>query len=129
MSENTTPTKVKATSIAWATSDYSIGVVMRGIKSGDDALVVENVAFSNHEAMDKQGWVRVGMATIEVEIAPVDELQNHQLATLMAQLEKERADTQMRQNAILDRISKLQAIGFSPYEGAPVPDSSDECPF
>lgn len=129
MIDKTTPTKVKATSIAWVTGDYSIGVVMRGIQSGDDALVVENVAFSNHEAMDKQGWVRVGMATIEVEIAPVDELQNHQLATLMAQLEKERADTQMRQNAILDRISKLQAIGFSPYEGAPVPDLSDECPF
>jgi hypothetical protein len=56
------------------------------------------------------GWVEVGMATITVTLHPRDELVAKELEALSTQLQKVRAENQQRENAILDRISKLQAL-------------------
>jgi hypothetical protein len=50
------------------------------------------------------------MATITVTLHPRDELVAKELEGLSTQLQKVRAENHMRENAILDRISKLQAL-------------------
>jgi hypothetical protein len=52
----------------------------------------------------------VGVATITVTLHPRDELVAKELEGLNTQLQKVRAENHMRENAILDRISKLQAL-------------------
>lgn len=115
MNEKAAPIKVVGTLGAWCTSDYDMGTLMRSLEVGDQQKAVKAIYYS-HQDMSSEGWVKVGIATIEVEISPIEELQSQQLATLVAQLEKERADSMVRQNALTDKISKLQAIGYSPVE-------------
>lgn len=112
MTAATKPIKVKATTIAWTTGDYEMGALLRALGDKNEKASINSLAFYHSETMTSQGWVKVGKATIEVEILPVDQLQSQQLTTLVAQLEKERAESQIRQNAITDKISKLQALTF-----------------
>ena len=112
MSNNTTPIKVKATTTAWTTGDYGMGRLLRAMEAGDQQKAGEAVSFSRHD-MSSEGWVKIGPVTFEIEISPIEELQSQQLATLVAQLEKERADSMVRQNALTDKISKLQALSYS----------------
>jgi hypothetical protein len=51
-----------------------------------------------------------------VELLDPKDMQGEQLAALQAQLQKERADSQMRQNAILEQISKLRALEWEGVE-------------
>lgn len=113
MNEKSSPIKMKSTLNAWISDDWGMGSLLKALKDGDEKSAVQSMSYYRSETMESQGWVRVGMATVEVEIFPTDQLQNQQLATLTAQLEKERAESQVRQNAILDRISKLQALSYS----------------
>ena len=129
MNEKAAPIKVNATINAWISGDWEMDRLLTALKEGKEKNAVQSMAFAASNNMESHGWLKVGIAHVEVELLQMDQIQNQQLATLTAQLEKERAESQVRQNAILDRISKLQAIGYSPYEGAPVPDLSDECPF
>lgn len=113
MTKKQAPIKVKATTIAWATDDYGIESLLGAMEKGNSKGAINSMSFYHSETMTAQGWVKVGTATIEVEILPISELQSQQLATLVAQLEKERAESQVRQNTITDKISKLQALTFS----------------
>lgn len=103
----------KAKMKAWSSSDYMMGRLLDSIKSGDAEGVANALSYTNAE-MESCGYVLVGEATIEVSILPVEDLQHQQLATLQAELQRERAESMERQNAILDRISKLQALTFEP---------------
>lgn len=62
--------------------------------------------------MSDSGWTKVGIAHITIELLDIKDIQHEQLAALQAQLQKERADSQVRQNAILEQISKLTAIEY-----------------
>lgn len=104
-----TPVTIKA----WATSDWAMEELLDGLNSGDMTKTVGRLLFSHHDMSNKPGWVHVGTAQITVDILPVDQLQHSQLAALQAELQKERADSQVRQNLILERISKLQALEFA----------------
>lgn len=115
MNEKAKPIKINAQITAWTHSDCSMERFMQGVQRGDRGYAINALAFSLHD-MSSCGYVKVGMATVEVEVLPAEELQSQQLAMLTAQLEKERAESQVKQNAILDRISKLQAIGYSSDE-------------
>lgn len=126
MSDNKTPIKVKATINAWTHSDYSMERFMRGMEDGKHDRAVDALAFSMHD-MSGSGYVRIGTAEIEVELLPMDQIQHQQLHTLTAQLEKERAESQAKQNIILDKISKLQAIGYTRPD--PMTDVDEPVPF
>jgi len=126
MNEKAAPIKVTGAIGAWCTSDYDMGTLMRALEDGNQQKAVNTIYYSCQD-MASEGWVKVGIATIEVEIAPIEELQSQQLATLVAQLEKERADSMVRQNELTDKISKLQALSYSgPFVD---PGLVDECPF
>lgn len=62
--------------------------------------------------------VFIGEAEVEVEIPEMSrsDLVISQIAAAQAKIEKERADSQLRVNRLLDRISKLQAIGHEAAE-------------
>ena len=60
----------------------------------------------------KDGWVVIGSATVTVEYLSKEERQSKQLVALKEKLQTVRAENQKRENAILDQISKLQALTF-----------------
>jgi hypothetical protein len=110
-----TPIQATATIKAWTTSewrnlDHIIGMIDRG--EATEALAT--MAYINHDMSKTEGWAEVGAAEITVTFFPRDTVVAKELDGLKQQLEKVRAENHMRENAILDRISKLQAITYTP---------------
>lgn len=62
--------------------------------------------------LEQQGYSLIGAATVTVELHTEDQILAAKLAALKEQLQAVRAENQQRENAILDQISKLQAIDF-----------------
>lgn len=60
-----------------------------------------------------EGYVHVGEATVTVDLFSEKEIHAKQLDGLNTQLAVVRAENQRRENAILDQISKLQALTYS----------------
>ncbi len=60
----------------------------------------------------KDGYVHVANATVTLERLDDKTIRKQQLAGLTVALAAVRADNQKRENAILDQISKLSAIGY-----------------
>jgi hypothetical protein len=63
---------------------------------------------------ESEGYLLIGTATVTIELHSKDEILSNRLAALQAQLQTVRAENQKRENAVLDEISKLQAITFTP---------------
>lgn len=103
--------KIKGTIDAWIASDGHMQDFMDGMRDNNQKVAVDALVYACADMSDS--WVKAGVATITVELLPVDQLQHQQLAALRAQLEHERAQSMIRQNAIMDRISKLQALEFN----------------
>jgi hypothetical protein len=61
---------------------------------------------------ESQGYVRIGSATVVLRVNDEDEIHRNQLDALNNELAAVRADNQQRENAILHRISKLQALTY-----------------
>jgi hypothetical protein len=57
-----------------------------------------------------KGLVWLGSQDVELDVPEVD-IRQAQIDALEAQIQQERADSQVRVNLLLERISKLQAIG------------------
>jgi len=103
--------KVTGTVRAWLTStSEDFGYLLSQVKE-NPGNVVSQLGFSAHD-MDKGSypWTEIGTAEITVTLLPKDAVANAQVRTLQAELQKERADSMRRQNAILDRIGKLQSL-------------------
>lgn len=64
------------------------------------------------KAYREHGFQVVGKATVTVEYFDKDEIHRGQMDVLKEQLQATRAENQKRENAILDQISKLQALTF-----------------
>lgn len=59
------------------------------------------------------GWSAIGLIEVSsVTLLSKASMIDKKMESLQAQLQKERADTEVKQNAILLQISKLQAIEF-----------------
>lgn len=113
----TTPIQFTGTTKAWTTSQWrDINSLLHTVKEGkfDDAAA--EMSYLNHDMSNTDGWAEVGIATITVTFYPRDELVAKELEGLNAQLQNVRAENQRRENAILDRISKLQAIAYEASE-------------
>ena len=66
----------------------------------------------------EQGYPMIGSVTVTLTLYSKDKLVRGQIEALNAKLQKERADSQVRQNAIMDQISKLQALTFDDQAAA-----------
>lgn len=64
---------------------------------------------ANKVCMADRIWL--GEQVVELDFPDVD-INQAKIEALKDQLQQERADSQVRQNLLLDRISKLQAIGY-----------------
>lgn len=59
-----------------------------------------------------EGDTYLGVATLSFEAGSKEELAAKQVDRLQALLQSVRAENQQRENAIVDRINKLQAIAY-----------------
>ena len=108
-----TPITFTGTTKVWTTSTWrNIDHVLHMVKEGDFDEAASVMTYINHDMSDTEGWAEVGVATITVTFHPREELVAKELEGLNTQLQKVRAENQQRENAILDRISKLQAITY-----------------
>ena len=92
---------------SWRGIDYVIGLV----KQCENDAAANSLTYSNRDMTDI-GWVKVGTATVTVTLDSVDEITAGQVLALQRQLEQFRANAHLHEQAILARISKLQAITF-----------------
>lgn len=73
------------------------------------------------------GFSVIGTATLVVELHDPKTVQAGKIAALQEQLQAVRADNHRKANAILDAISKLQAIDYDP--SAPTAEQFPDVPF
>lgn len=110
----TTPIQITGTVKAWTTSIWqNMDHVLHLVKEGKPDEAAAAMMYVDHDMSDSEGWAEVGTATITVTFHPREEVVAKELEGLNAQLQKVRADNAMRENAILDRISKLQALEYT----------------
>lgn len=108
----TTPT-FTGTCKVWTTSKWrGIESILHSVAEGRLDEAVSELTYINHDMSSAEDWTEVGIAQITVTLHPRDVVVEKELAGLKQQLEKVRTDNHMRENAILDRISKLQAIEY-----------------
>ena len=99
---------------AWTTSKWrNIEYVQECINKGDHAEALASLVYISHDMSDTEDWTEVGTAEVTVTFHPAETVVAKELQGLQAQLQKVRAENHMRENAILDRISKLQAITYT----------------
>ena len=105
------PITIAATVNAWLTSTSD---TLDKLLSGNDSKeVVSRLGFSNWDmAKGTYPWVKVGTAEVTITLLPREQIAAEQITVLNGELQKERAESQVRQNAILDRISKLSALEY-----------------
>jgi hypothetical protein len=110
----TAPTKFTGTVKVWTTSKWrGIESVLHSVAEGHLDEAVSQMTYTNHDMSTSEDWTEVGIAEITVMLYPRDVVVEKELSGLKQQLEKVRAENHMRENAILDRISKLQAITYT----------------
>ena len=102
---------ITTTQTAYVSGAYDMGRFVDAVTKGDHKGIATRMVFAKCDMTDS-GWTKVGTAEITIELLDPKEIQNKQLAVLQAQLQKERADSQVRQNAILEAISKLTALEY-----------------
>ena len=108
------PVKITGTAKAWTTSKWRwIEEINHMIAEGENDEVISGLAYINHDMSGTEEWAEVGIAEITVTFYPRDTVVAKELKGLNTQLQKVRAENHMRENAILDRISKLQALEFT----------------
>jgi hypothetical protein len=86
------------------------------LASDDDKRVVGATSLHfpwREDGTGPEGWTLCGMATVTYEFCSNDELVSNKVANLKAELEKDRAESEVRQNRILEQISKLQALEYT----------------
>jgi hypothetical protein len=110
-----TPVKITGTARVWTTCKWrDIDYINNQISEGKNDEAISEMSYTNHDMSSSEDWVEVGTAEITVTFFPSDTVVAKELDGLNAQLQKVRAENQQRENAILDRISKLQALDYTP---------------
>jgi hypothetical protein len=64
--------------------------------------------------LSPNAFTHVGEADVTITIANSDQIIGGKVASLRAQLESDRADSQRRQNELIDKINKLEALTYEP---------------
>ena len=109
-----TPITFTGTTKVWTTSPWrNIDHVLETVKQGHLNEATDELSFTNNDMSNVEDWVEVGVATITITFHPREKLVAKELEGLNTQLQKVRAENQQRENAILDRISKLQALEWT----------------
>ena len=70
------------------------------------------ISLGDENYFKNQGYPKIGTAVVTVTLHSADAIVASQIEALNEQLQAMRAEHQRAQNAILDKISKLQAITY-----------------
>lgn len=100
---NTNPTSIEFTAKVFLPTYFSMKEVMDGKSmpafcEGDGSYYV------------KEGYPQIGTARIIITLDTNDKIVANQIDALKAQLQTVRAENKQRENAILNKISKLSAL-------------------
>lgn len=104
--------KIEATINAFITTDYQVRNFFDALSEGEQDKAIDQLSYAGDHMIGYEGWVHVGTARVLVDVLPLEAIQMGQLDALKAELQKVRAENQQRENAILDAISKLQALEY-----------------
>jgi hypothetical protein len=105
------PITITATLKAWVTSCRSVDEVLNAVKEGKHTDAADAMCFySGDMAKGVSPWTLIGEADVTVRLHSRDQLVSNQLASLQAELAEARAEWLTKQQQLLDRISKLQAL-------------------
>ena len=108
------PITITATLPAWLPSWETATTFLDLVKDGKHQDAINKLHFTTgNMAAGSDPWARVGDAEITVTLAPRDDIVAAQLKSLDAELKNARAEWMTKQQAILDRISKLQALDYT----------------
>jgi hypothetical protein len=77
----------------------------------EDERVIAGVAFTTTDMTDC-GYTRVGTATVSFEVPTGQELIDNKAASLRAEIQKTRADAEVKVNALTERLNKLLALEY-----------------
>ena len=80
------------------------------VRKGDAEPYLTSSAPSGGGYYEQEGYLHIGVAEISLTIIDDAEATKNQIAALNRKLESVRAESQQRENAILLKISKLQAL-------------------
>ena len=84
-------------------------VAMDDVKNGGYTPALSH---GKSEFLEGMGYVRMGNCTVTIELESQDAIVQAQIDALNKQLQQVRADAHVAENAILEKISKLQALTF-----------------
>ena len=107
------PITITATVAAWVGCDYSQRDLMTAIERGNSIAAVNAlVLWGDPPKKDFGDYIRVGEAEVTVTLIPRNEQAALMVKALQDKLEEERGKWLERQQAILNEISKLQALTY-----------------
>lgn len=58
------------------------------------------------------GYTQVGVGTVEINIATTDQITQAKVEAMRAELERDRVESFKRQNALIRKISELEALTY-----------------
>lgn len=99
---------MKITSTAFAYIDTRF----ESVESVRKGQILPRLSLGESDYYQEQGYPCIGTATVTIELHDDKTVTANQLVALGKRLDAVRAENQQRENAILDQISKLQAIGY-----------------
>jgi hypothetical protein len=97
----------------WQTKNSSAGAMLRDIATGK-LHVSEPLLFPPNYKPFTSEYIKIGTAEIVLSLVAPDEVVADEIRALQASLEAMRVEHHRAQQALLNRISKLQAITFDP---------------
>lgn len=104
--------KITATLPAWLPPFNSVNALFAAIREEDNVRALNMATFTTYGMADS-GYVHIGDAEITLTLKPRDAVVAAQVAALQQELQNERAESMRKQQAILDKISKLSALEFT----------------
>jgi len=84
-------------------------------KSLQDSDSLDGMHIANHVS---EGWTHVGEADVTITVASPDQIVNNKVASLRAELGRDRAESQRRQNQMMEKINQLEALTYEAPEVA-----------
>jgi hypothetical protein len=105
------PITITATLPAWLPNFQPLDRMLSHLKAGNSNAVADMLTYTDNDmGTGRDPYALVGEATITVRLMPHDALTAARINSLQRELEAGRAEWMERQQQIMERISKLQAL-------------------
>lgn len=108
--------KITGQKIAWA-SEYSIRDFIEPRRRDDVAEMLDNVVLISPETdMRDDGYTKIGIANVDLEIVDEDTMRANAIESLQAEKQKVLAEAQQKATRLEEKIQNLLAITHNPTD-------------